>query len=154
MIHVLPRIIKERHQEQPFFFSLSSSPLRPRARPSLTLFLSLPPFTHSLYHPPNRLLCSTRSAIMINLAAVVSFLAVSVVVLRAQAFPSLGDSRHHHRDVAAQFQERGYAKDDNLLEPYENYHRRYELFHCQSRHDTAFWNRQYPSCFSRYHTPD
>lgn len=79
---------------------------------------------------------------MFNLAAVVSFLALSTFAPTAYALPSPGLSRHGHRDVPAQFQERGYAQDADLLEGYPAYHERYVLFKCDKKHGTPFWNCQ------------
>jgi len=77
---------------------------------------------------------------MFDFATVVSFLAISAVAPSARALPSLVN-RHHHRDVPAQFQERGYKVDADLLEPYPKYSLRYRQFHCSDRHGTEFWDR-------------
>jgi len=74
----------------------------------------------------------------LNIAVVLSFLAFSAVAPRAHAFPSHRLSRHN---VPAQFQERGYTDNEDLLEPYAQYHERYELFDCKGNHNhTSFWN--------------
>ncbi|KAF8320126.1 barwin-like endoglucanase, partial [Clavulina sp. PMI_390] len=57
------------------------------------------------------------------------------------AAPSHGAVRPHaHRSVAAQVQERGYAQDSDLLEPYATYAERYQLFDCEDKHNTTFWD--------------
>jgi hypothetical protein len=78
---------------------------------------------------------------MFTLATAVSLLAISAIAPSARALPSQGLSRHQHRDVPAQFQERGYKVDEELLEPYDHYHERYLIFHCEKKHDTAFWDK-------------
>jgi len=76
---------------------------------------------------------------MFNYATVVSFLAIFAVAPSIHALPSLAH-RHQHRDVPAQFQEREYKVDEDILEPYKVYHERYQLFHCEDRHGTKFWD--------------
>jgi len=79
-----------------------------------------------------------------NIATIVSALAtLAAVAPSAHAYPSTGlAGRHIHRNVPAQFQEekRDYAEDSALLEPYADYHERYDLFSCASKHNTTFWD--------------
>jgi hypothetical protein len=79
-----------------------------------------------------------------NFATIVSVLATFVAVApSAHAAPSTGlAGRSIHRAVPAQFKEekRNYTADAQLLEPYEDYNERYELFDCASKHNTTFWN--------------
>lgn len=74
--------------------------------------------------------------------AFVSFFALSALAPSVSAVPSHGLVRNVHRSVPTQFKERGYAVDEELLEPYQDYAERYELFSCKDQHNTSYWDSQ------------
>lgn len=69
-------------------------------------------------------------------ATVVSLFALSAVVPSVVA--SHGAGRNTHRAVSAQLKERGYAADEDMLEAYDTYAARYQLFDCADQSDTYY----------------
>lgn len=72
--------------------------------------------------------------------AIFSLLAISAVAPSVSAMPSHGAVRNVHRSVPSQFQQREYAEDADLLEPYQTYADRYLQFDCEDQHNSTFWD--------------